>query len=124
MREGKPVLAFGSPGGDQQDQWQLLFLLRHLVGGLGLQAAIEAPTFHTTHFPSSFYPRTAFPGQVLVEGRMGDDVIAGLVRRGHQVVRADDWSLGRMCAVGRDPGTGILTAAADPREATGYAVGR
>ncbi|GAA1974760.1 gamma-glutamyltransferase family protein [Catenulispora subtropica] len=124
VRDGEPVLAFGSPGGDQQDQWQLLFLLNHLVGGMDLQAAIDAPTFHTSHFPESFYPRPAYPGRVVAEARLGDAVLDGLRGRGHEVVVSGDWSLGRMCVVGRDPERGLLRAAANPRGMQGYAVGR
>ncbi len=54
LRDGEPYLAFGTPGGDQQDQWTLLFFLRHVHHGMNLQEAIDAPTFHTEHMPSSF----------------------------------------------------------------------
>jgi gamma-glutamyltranspeptidase/glutathione hydrolase len=124
LRGDEPVLAFGSPGGDQQDQWQLLFLLNHVIGGLDLQAAIDAPTFHTSHFPESFYPRPAYPGRVVAEARLGAAVLDGLRRRGHEVVVSGDWSLGRMCVVGRDPERGLVRAAANPRGMQGYAVGR
>ena len=123
-RGGEPVLACGSPGGDQQDQWQLLFLLRHLAGGRSLQEAIDAPTWHTTSLPGSFYPREMEPGVLMVEDRLGPDVLAGLERRGHTVRRAGPWSLGRMCAVTRDPSTGTLAAGANPRGMQGYACGR
>ena len=123
LRDGRPALAFGTPGGDQQDQWQLGFLLHHVVGGLDLQEAIEAPAFHTTHVPSSFYPHEAFPRQVVVEDRVGADVIAGLRARGHEVVVAGPWTLGRLSAVSRDP-DGVLRAGANPRGGQGYAVGR
>jgi gamma-glutamyltranspeptidase/glutathione hydrolase len=124
LRDGRPVLACGTPGGDQQDQWQLPFLLRHLVGGQDLQEAIDAPTFHTTSFPSSFYPRETVPGELVAEDRLGDDVLTELARRGHRVTRSGPWSLGRLSAVARDPDTGLLSAAANPRGAQGYAVGR
>jgi gamma-glutamyltranspeptidase/glutathione hydrolase len=124
LRDGAPLMALGSPGGDQQDQWQLLFLLRVLVGGYTPQQAIDAPALHTTSFPGSFWPRTWTPGGAVVEDRLGDDVIAGLERRGHMVTRAGDWSLGRLSAVTRDPATGLLGAAANPRGAQGYAAGR
>lgn len=124
LREGAPVLACGTPGGDQQDQWQLLFLLRHLVGGQSLQQAIDAPTWHTTSLPGSFYPREMTPGGLVVEDRLGDAVIDELVRRGHEVTRSGPWSLGRMCAVTRDPAGGDLAAAANPRGEQGYACGR
>ena len=123
LRDGSPVMAFGTPGGDQQDQWQLGFLLNHVVGGMNLQESIDAPAFHTTHFPSSFYPREANPKQVIVESRFGPDAIDELRRRGHEVVESAPWSLGRMCAVSRDE-VGHLRAAANPRGMQGYAVGR
>jgi gamma-glutamyltranspeptidase / glutathione hydrolase len=123
-RDGQPVMACGTPGGDQQDQWQIVFLLAHLVLGRDLQEAIETPSWHSAAFPSSFFPRDAYPGRLVVEGRVGAAVLDELGRRGHRVVVADDWALGRLTAVRRDPATGILTAAADPRGRQGYAVGR
>ncbi|MDG4800965.1 gamma-glutamyltransferase family protein [Micromonospora sp. WMMD980] len=124
LRDGEPVLACGTPGGDQQDQWQLLFLLRHLAGGQELQAAIDAPAWHTTSLPASFYPREVEPGVLVVEDRLDPEVLIGLRARGHLVRRSDPWSLGRLCAVTRDPRTGVLSAAANPRGAQGYAAGR
>jgi gamma-glutamyltranspeptidase / glutathione hydrolase len=116
-------MAFGTPGGDQQDQWSLGFLLAHAHFGLNLQAAIEAPAFHTTHFPSSFYPRDVFRGRVHLEGRFPTQVVDDLRRRGHDIRVEDDWSLGRMSAATRAP-DGVLRAAANPRGMQGYAVGR
>jgi gamma-glutamyltranspeptidase/glutathione hydrolase len=123
LRDGEPYMAFGTPGGDQQDQWSLHFLLAHVHFGLNLQAAIEVPSFHTTHFPSSFYPRAAFPGRIHVEGRFPPDVVAALRRRGHDVEVEGDWTLGRISAVTRAP-DGVLRGAANPRGMQGYAVGR
>ncbi|KKK05137.1 gamma-glutamyltransferase family protein [Micromonospora sp. HK10] len=123
-RDGKPVLAFGTPGGDQQDQWQLLFLLRHLVGGQDLQEAIDAPMWHTLSLPGSFYPRDSEPGVLVAEDRLDGAVQAALRARGHEVRRSGAWSLGRLCAVTRDPGTGVLAAGANPRGMQGYACGR
>lgn len=124
LRDGVPVAALGSPGGDQQDQWQLLFLLRWIVGGYTPQQAIDAPALHTTSFPGSFWPRTWDPAGLVVEDRLGDDVIAGLEARGHVVTRAGAWSLGRLSCVTRDPATGVLGAAANSRGSQGYAAGR
>jgi len=64
------------------------------------------------------------PGSVTVESRIGEPVIAELRRRGHAVTVAEPWSLGRLCAVARDPESGILSAAANPRAMQGCAVGR
>ena len=124
LRDGVPVYAVGTPGGDQQDQWQLVFLLRLLAGGQDLQEAIDAPMFHTNSLPSSFYPRDMAPAELVVESRMGADVLAALAARGHRVTDAGAWILGRLCAVGRDPESGLLSAGANPRAAQGYAVGR
>jgi len=124
LRNGTAVAALGSPGGDQQDQWQLPYLLRTIVGGYSPQQAIDAPAFHTTSMPGSFWPRTWEPGGAVVEDRLGEDVIAGLERRGHRITRTGDWTLGRLSAVVRDPLTGVLQAAANPRGAQGYAAGR
>ena len=123
-RDGLPVLACGSPGGDQQDQWQLLFLLRHLAGGLSLQRAIDSPTWDTTSFPGSFYPREMEPNVLLVESRMNEEVLESLTTKGHIVRVMDPWSLGRMCAVSRNPTSGLLSAGANPRGMQGYACGR
>lgn len=123
VTRGDEVIAIGSPGGDQQDQWQLPVLLRLLVGGYSPQQAIDAPTLHTTAIVDSFWPRTWSPAGAVVEDRLGDEVIADLERRGHRVRRAGDWALGRVSAVGRDA-EGLLWAAANPRGAQGYAAGR
>jgi gamma-glutamyltranspeptidase/glutathione hydrolase len=124
LRDGEPRLAFGTPGGDQQDQWSLEFFLAHAVFEHDLQAAIDAPMFHTAHFPSSFAPHVAEPGSLYIEARVEPDVLDELRGRGHEIVDAGAWSLGRLCAVGRDPETQILSAAANPRGEQGYAAGR
>jgi len=122
LRDGEPYLAFGTPGGDQQDQWALHMFLKHLHYGMNLQEAIDAPDFHTTHFRSSFYPRARQPGQVIVEGRLNPQTVEALRKRGHDVQVEADWSLGRCSAAARDGS--LLRAAANPRQMQGYAVGR
>ncbi|MFF4978701.1 gamma-glutamyltransferase family protein [Streptomyces sp. NPDC001046] len=129
LRDGVPVMAFGTPGGDQQDQWQLHFFLAVALrapvrGGLDLQGAIDAPNWHNDSFPGSFFPRGMRPGSVTVESRTDSAVVAELRRRGHEVNVGGPWSEGRLCAVARDPETGVLSAAANPRGMQGYAVGR
>ncbi|MGW6750358.1 gamma-glutamyltransferase family protein [Streptomyces sp. NPDC055817] len=129
LKDGVPVLAFGTPGGDQQDQWQVHFFLAVALraavrGGLDLQGAVDAPNWHNDSFPGSFYPRGMRPGSVTVESRVGEDVVEELRRRGHDVTVGEPWSEGRLCAVARDPETGVLSAAANPRGMQGYAVGR
>ncbi|WP_445516654.1 gamma-glutamyltransferase family protein [Streptomyces sp. NEAU-174] len=129
LRDDTPVMAFGTPGGDQQDQWSTHFFLGVALrapvrSGLDLQGAIDAPNWHQESFPGSFHPRAMTAGRVVVESRVGEPALAELRRRGHDVVVGDPWSEGRLCAVARDPETGVLLAAANPRGAQGYAVGR
>ena len=118
---GDATIACGTPGGDSQDQWQIPFLLNHLVYGMNLQEAIDAPSWHTTHLISSFEPRTIDRRGVHAESRLGETLDA-LRERGHLVTEAGPWSLGRISAVAhRD---GMLYGAANPRGMQGYAVGR
>jgi gamma-glutamyltranspeptidase/glutathione hydrolase len=121
-RDGE-LLAFGTPGGDHQDQWSLVFFLSLVHFGLNAQEAIDAPMFHTDHFPESFYPRQPRPRVVQIEDRFGRETVAELERRGHLVEPQGPWSLGRVSAVGRNR-EGLLYAAANPRGMQGYAVGR
>jgi gamma-glutamyltranspeptidase / glutathione hydrolase len=121
--DGTPYLAWGTPGGDQQEQWALHAFLRHVDLGLDLQAAIDAPEFHTDHLISSFYPRGFARRALTVEERFGDDVVGDLRRRGHEVEVSGPWTLGRVTAVAREP-DGLLKAAANPRGMQGYAAGR
>jgi gamma-glutamyltranspeptidase/glutathione hydrolase len=123
FRDGAPYLAFGTPGGDQQDQWSLQLFLRHVHSGQNLQEAIDAPAFHSAHFPSSFWPRESAPRQLVVESRYPASTIEELRRRGHEVTVGDGWSLGRLSAVSKGS-DGFLRAAANPRGMQGYAVGR
>jgi len=117
------ALVFGSPGGDQQDQWQLIWFLRMAHHRMGLQEAIDSPLFHTSHFTSSFAPRRADPGAVMIEPGFGADVIADLRTMGHRVTVAEPWTVGRLTAARRTH-DGVLTAAATPRLMQAYAVGR
>jgi gamma-glutamyltranspeptidase/glutathione hydrolase len=122
LRDGEPYLAFGTPGGDQQDQWSLLLFLHHADHGMNLQEAIDCPAFHSEHFPSSFWPRGRKPGRVVVEGRFPQATVDGLTARGHDVQVGEDWSEGRLTAAAKDGE--MLKAAANPRGMQGYAVGR
>ncbi|WP_163882881.1 gamma-glutamyltransferase family protein [Rhizobium laguerreae] len=123
LYEGRPTLAFGTPGGDQQEQWQLSFFLRYAHHKLNLQAAIDQPLFHTSHFPGSFYPRTREPGSLMAEASFGPEVLDALRRKGHTLTVADPWTIGRLTAARRDA-DGLLRAAATPRLMQAYAIGR
>jgi gamma-glutamyltranspeptidase/glutathione hydrolase len=122
LKDGEPYMVFGTPGGDQQDQWSLHLFLRHVHFGLNLQEAIDAPGFSTAHFPNSFYPRETDIGHLALEGRFPKETIEALVKKGHKVSVDKDWSLGRMTAASKN--NEILKAAANPRFMQGYAIGR
>ena len=122
LRDGKPWMAFGTPGGEQQDQWSLTFFIRMVHGNLGIQAAIDMPSFHTEHWPSSFWPRIARPGKLVLEGRLGAETLQALQVRGHRAELGEPWSEGRLSAA-RTEGP-LLYAGANPRGMQGYAAGR
>ena len=122
LRDGEPYLAWGSPGGDQQDQWTAQFFLRHVHANMNLQESIDAPAWHSEHFPISFWPRTARPGVLVVESRVPVATIKDLRARGHEVEIGADWSEGRLTAASRIGNR--RRAAANPRGMQGYAAGR
>jgi gamma-glutamyltranspeptidase/glutathione hydrolase len=122
-RDGAPYMAFGTPGGDGQDQWTLQFFLNYVDFGTDLQQALDAPTVHTSHFPSSFYPRTAHPGRVEAESRLPEAVLAELRRRGHDIVLNDGWNHGKALAIRCDADRGLIAGAATARNNIAYAMG-
>jgi len=126
LKDGELYMVFGTPGGDQQEQWQMAFFLRHVHHRMNLQEAIDTPSFHTEHMPSSFWPREAKPGVVVLEGGTPDATVASLKARGHKVQVGEPWSEGRLsaCAVERTPEGTIIKAGANPRGMQGYAVAR
>ena len=123
LRDGRPWMAFGTPGGEQQDQWQPILLSRMLDHRLTIQQGIDAPSFHVEHWPSSFWPRVARPGKLVLEGRFDPKVLENLKARGHRAEMGGDWSEGRLSAVRQEP-DGQIFAGANPRGMQGYAVGR
>jgi gamma-glutamyltranspeptidase/glutathione hydrolase len=122
LRDGEPYLAWGSPGGDQQDQWISQLILRHVDFGMNLQEAIDAPAWHSEHFPASFWPRQARPGVMVVESRVPEGTVKELRARGHEVEVGPAWSEGRLTAASRVGGR--RRAAANPRGMQAYAAGR
>lgn len=127
LRDGQPYMAFGTPGGDQQDQWSLAFFLRHAVHGLNLQEAIDAPAWHIDHFPGSFWPRQTTLNQITLESRFDPQALDSLRSMGHRVKVGEPWSEGRMSACSQEldaQGRRVLRAGANPRGMQGYAVGR
>ena len=125
LRDGRAEIALGTPGGDQQDQWQLPVLLRMIVGGYIAAAGDRRPV--AAHHGAGGLVLAARRGpRRASSSRTGSATTSspGSSGRGHDVTRAGDWSLGRVSAVGRDAATGVLWAAANPRGMQGYAAGR
>jgi gamma-glutamyltranspeptidase / glutathione hydrolase len=123
LHKNQPLLAFGTLGGDDQDQWTLQFFLNYLEFGMNLQEALDAPTFNTEHFHESWSGHKVHMGLLSVESRISPAVLEELRRRGHKVTVAGPWSNGRVLAIRRDMQHGIIEAAASPRGETGYAIG-
>jgi gamma-glutamyltranspeptidase/glutathione hydrolase len=123
LRDGAPYLVFGTPGGDQQDQWALHAFLRHVDHGMNLQEAIDAPSFHTEHMPSSFYPREWMPGHLAVESGFPRATLVELNRRGHKLEISGRWEHYNSVTMAARDGE-ILRAGASPRRMQCYAIGR
>ena len=123
MRDGRPYMVFGTPGGDGQDQWTIQFFLNYVDFGMNVQLALDKPTVHINHFPGSFWPHNVSPGEVRVEGGIPAEVAEGLRRRGHKVVMDEPWTHGRCLAIRFDPETGVMYGGASPRTGDSYAIG-
>ncbi len=123
LQEGRPFMVFGTPGGDIQDQVTLQFFLNYVEFGMNIQEALDAPTVYSAHFPSSFYPRRAYPRKVVVEGRIAPEVVAELERRGHEVEVGGDWSQGKVMGIRYDGEGGVIVGGAAPKGNIGYALG-
>jgi len=115
LKDGKPFLAVGSPGGDDQTMRILQTFLNIVEFGMNVQAAIEAPRWTTTGFPSSVFPHKMKPGEMAVEDRVPAEVRQELERRGHKLQVRGPWSMNATSAILIDPVTGVLSAGADPR---------
>ena len=121
-REGKPWLAIGTPGGDQQEQWILTVFLRLVHQRMSLQQAIDAPMFHVEAHGAVVPSAPVRAGKLIVEDRFPQATRTELERRGHLLTVEGPWALGRICAAGQ--WDGFLRAAATPRLMQAYAVGR
>jgi len=123
LKDGEPHMVFGTPGGDQQDQWTLQFFLNVVDFGMNLQEAIDQPTFHSVHFPSSFYPHEARAAAMVVEGRIPEATRRELAARGHRVTAAGEWAHGKVMGVRLDGRRGVIAGAVSPRQGIGYVTG-
>ena len=125
-KDDRPFMVFGTPGGDAQDQWSLQFFLNFAVFHMDFQQSLDAPSFHSLHFPSSFYPRTAHPHKVALEGRFPVKTRTELEKRGHRVQIVGDWENGRVSAVTRNSKSEVISGAASLKTVfpnTAYVIG-
>lgn len=116
LRDGRAFMAFGTPGGDVQQQAMLQVLLNVVAHGMAPQQAVEAPRLATRSFPDSFWPHTNSPGRLDVEARIVPETREALARLGHVITDWPDydWRAGAVCVsmVGPD---GVRLGGADPR---------
>ncbi|MCY4595652.1 MAG: gamma-glutamyltransferase family protein [Bryobacterales bacterium] len=122
LKGGKPFMAWGTPGGDAQDQVNLQFLLNVLEFDMDIQSALDAPLIQILDFPPSFFPREVHPGVMRVETRMDPETVEGLKALGHRVQPSGPWSIGDATAVMVDLERGVLYGAAGPRRDKSYAL--
>lgn len=122
VKDGKPWMAWGTPGGDAQDQVNLQVFLNVVEFGMDIQQAVEAPLVQILDFPPSFFPREIHPGVTRYETRMDPAVIEKLSEQGHRMMPAGAWSIGDATALAVDPRNGVLQGAAGPRRNKSYAV--
>jgi gamma-glutamyltranspeptidase/glutathione hydrolase len=119
LKDGKPFMTFGTPGGDVQIQAMAQVAINVLKFGMDIQSAIDAPRFATYSFPSSFAPNDYFPGLLMLEKSIGTQTGANLAARGHRIEWWADgtWKAGGVCAIVADTDSGTLHAGADTRRA-------
>ena len=122
-KDGNPYMVFGTPGGDAQEQWTSQFFLNYVDFGMDIQEALDAPTVHTNHFPSSFYPRPAYPAKVVAESRIPQPVIDELIKRGHRVEMTGEWSNGKVMGIRFDKERGVISGGVAAKGNIGYAIG-
>ena len=115
LRDGKPVMAMGSPGGDDQCLRTMQTFLNMVEFGMNVQQAIEAPRWTTRSFPSSPFPHRMYPGDLGLEERIAEPVRRALEQKGHKLRMYGPWSLGSNAAIVVDPLSGVISAGTDPR---------
>lgn len=116
MKDGKPLLALSTPGGDNQDQSLVQVLLNIIEFDMNVQEAVEAPRFQTLHLVSSFDDHRFNPGDLKIEDRVGKDILATLLSRGHKVEAVAAWAnASAPTVIMLRPDSGVIEAGADPR---------
>ena len=122
-RNGNPEMVFGTPGGDSQDQWTLQFFLNYYEFGMNLQEALDAASIHSIHFPSSFYPREAFPGEISAEDNIPSITLKELEQKGHIVNKTAAWAHGKVMGITIDTKRNLISGASAAKGIIGYCIG-
>ena len=124
MKDGELFMPYGSPGNDMQPQAMVQALLNMSVFGMDPQSAVEAPRLGSYSYIASSEPHAYHPGRLTLDGRLPRTTGADLSARGHDVNWWPDlaWAAGSVCAIMRDPKTGVMHTGADPRRCA-YALG-
>jgi gamma-glutamyltranspeptidase / glutathione hydrolase len=116
MKDGKPLLALSTPGGDNQDQSLLQVLLNIIEFEMNVQEAVEAPRFQTLHLVSSFDDHRFNPGVLKIEDRIDKAILSALLSRGHKVEAVPAWgNASAPTVIMLRPDSGVIEAGADPR---------
>lgn len=120
-RDGQMRFVGGTPGGDQQPQWNMQVICNLIDHGMDVQGAVSAPRWQS--FPGTDPINLPAPFEVRMESTVGSEAIAGLRERGHDVKVLPPYGAGGASfVIGRDPATGVLEGGADPRN-EGLALG-
>ena len=114
VREGRPIAAFSTPGGDNQDQALLQMFLDIVEFGMNAQQAVEAPRFESRHLVSSFDNHAMNPGELILDDRIPPAVFSALEARGHKLERNTRWNGGAAPVMIRLLPSGTIEAGADP----------
>ncbi|MEO1436638.1 MAG: gamma-glutamyltransferase [Bacteroidota bacterium] len=117
FKNGEFYMALNTPGGDMQAQALVQVFLNHVVFGMNIQEAINAPRLRSENFPGSFDPDEYGKGILTLEQGLYNEVAFKLiVNRNYNIKAYPNWD-NKFSAVGaiiRDGGR--LYAGSDPRE--------
>lgn len=113
LHEGRPLMAGGTPGADDQVQVNFQVISNVIDHHMNIQQAIEAPRWSST--PGTMADEIGQAYELRLESRFPAEVVEGLRARGHVVRVSPPWSFGSEKAVLLDPESGTVYAAADPR---------
>ena len=117
LKEGRPFMTLGTPGGDSQPQSNLQVFNNIVDFGMNVQEAVAAPRFCGYSFPLSPWPHQVDPNKVVLEDRISASVADALRDKGHQAESTGPWGMSNGFApILVNPDTGVYHGGADPRK--------